>query len=145
MGQVRNTITIARPVEVVFRVVSRVEDFPTWLPEVSEAGRIDPLVEAGSRVRLLLGARGRGTELLGTVSVFAPPHQLAITGSGGPVRVGVDASLLERDGGTELTLSIDVGAAPMLGFIVREAERRIGAELPIALERLRGLVEIEPA
>jgi hypothetical protein len=33
----------------------------------------------------------------------------------------------------------------MLGFIVREAERRIGAELPIALERLRGLVEIEPA
>jgi hypothetical protein len=38
-----------------------------------------------------------------------------------------------------------IGAPPLLGFIGREAERRINAELPASLERLRTLVEAEPA
>jgi hypothetical protein len=49
------------------------------------------------------------------------------------------------DAATRIALEIDVSSSPLLGFLAREAERRINAELPAALERFRALVEAEPA
>jgi hypothetical protein len=46
---------------------------------------------------------------------------------------------------TRIVLEIEVGAPPLMGFIAREAERRINAELAPSLERLRALIEAETA
>jgi carbon monoxide dehydrogenase subunit G len=145
MGRVTRSLEIARPIDLVFRVISRVEELPRWLPEVSEASRIDPELGPGSRVSLRLGPAGGGTRITGTVTAWAPPGEFAVGGSGGPLRIRVQALLTPAGDGTAVQVAIDIEAAPMLAFIVREAERRIGAELPAALERLRALAEAEPA
>jgi hypothetical protein len=79
------------------------------------------------------------------VTALEAPALLAIGGSGGPLRVNVRTRLAPNGSGTRLALEIEVGASPLLGFIVREAERRIGAELPGALERFRALLAAESA
>jgi uncharacterized protein YndB with AHSA1/START domain len=145
MGRTTSTIAIARPIEVVFRVVSRVDDFPAWMPQVSEAALLDPKLETGSRIRLRLGPPGGGTAVTGTITALEPPHILAVGGSGGPLRIAVQAVLAAIDGETRIDLAIDVEASPLLGFIVREADQRISAELPAALDRLRALAEAETA
>ena len=47
--------------------------------------------------------------------------------------------------GTEATVELDLETPPFLGFLAREAEERLSAGLPGALDRLRVLIEDEPA
>ena len=52
MGRVGSSLQVNYPAEVVFRVATRVEELPTWLPEVVAAELLDPTFTVGSRVRL---------------------------------------------------------------------------------------------
>ena len=47
MGRVTSTIDLAYPVDLVWRVATRVEDMPRWMPEVVGAELLDLL--AGRR------------------------------------------------------------------------------------------------
>jgi uncharacterized protein YndB with AHSA1/START domain len=146
MGRVTTTVELPYPIADVFRVATRIADLPRWLPEVVAAELLDPRLEVGSRVRLKLGPATGGAEITGTVTELLAPTVLAIAGSGGPLRVTVGTQLAALgDATTRITLELDLGASPFLGFIVKEAERRIGAELPGAMERFRALLDAEPA
>jgi len=46
---------------------------------------------------------------------------------------------------TRVDLTLELKTPAFLGFIAKEAERRIAAELPGSLERFRALVDAEPA
>jgi hypothetical protein len=130
----------------VFRVATRIEDLPKWLPEVVSASLLDPPLAPGSRVRLRLSAAAAGTEVVGTVRQLRAPSIFVIGGSGGPLTVEVRARLDPvGDAATRISLEIDLATSPLFGFIAREAERRINAELHASLERFRDLVEAEPA
>ena len=69
---------------------------------------------------------------------------LVIGGSGGPLSVEVRTRLdpIGSDQ-TRIALEIDLSTSPLLGFVAREAERRINAELPASLERFRALLDAE--
>ncbi len=127
-------------------MASRIDDLPKWLPEVVSATLLDAPLAPGSRVRLKLSAVAAGTEVVGTVRQLRPPSLFVIGGSGGPLGVEVRARLDPvGEDATRIALEIDLSTSPLLGFVAREAERRINAELPAALERFRALVEAEPA
>ncbi|OGO55373.1 MAG: hypothetical protein A2V85_02745 [Chloroflexi bacterium RBG_16_72_14] len=146
MGRVGASIELPHPPERVFRVATRIEDLPRWLPEVVEATLIDEPLASGSRVRLRLSGAAAGAEVTGSVKQLRPPSMLVIGGSGGPLTVEVRTRLDPvGDGATRIALEIDVSTSPLLGFIGREAERRINAELPASLQRFRALLEAEPA
>jgi uncharacterized membrane protein len=146
MGRVGASLQVPYPADLVFRVASRIPDLPKWLPEVTSAELLDPSLAVGSRVRLRLGAAAAGAEVVGTVKQLRAPTILAIGGSGGPLSVEVRTRLDPvGDTATRIVLEIDLSASPLLGFIAREAERRINAELPAALDRFRALLEAEPA
>jgi uncharacterized protein YndB with AHSA1/START domain len=146
VGRIATTLTLPYPADLVFRVATRVADMPRWVPEVVAAELLDPALVVGGRVRLRLSAAAAGAEVTGAVTELEPPHRLVIAGSGGPIGVGVRVELREPSPGTtEARLEIDLDTPPFLGFIAREAEQRIGAGLPAALERLRELIEAEPA
>ena len=145
MGLVGASLELPHPADRVYRVASRVDTLPEWLPEVTAASLLDAPLAAGSRVSLRLGPAGRGAEVVGRVTEFRPPTLLGITGEGGPLRVVVRTTLAAAGDRTRVGVTIDVKAAPLVGFVAREAERRINAELPAALERLRALVDAEPA
>jgi len=146
MGRVTAAIDLPYPADRVFRVATRVADLPRWLPDVIAAELLDPALAAGARVKLTLGPSTGNAEITGTVQQLRPPELLEIAGSGGPLTVAVRTSL-EAVGpaATRVTLDLDIGTPPFLGFIAREAERRIGAELPASLERFRALLDAEPA
>jgi uncharacterized protein YndB with AHSA1/START domain len=147
MGRVGASLELPYPPEPVFRVATRVDDLPKWLPEVVAAALLDPPPLAnGSRVRLKLSSAAAGAEVMGTVRQLRPPSIVVIGGSGGPLAVEVRARLAPvGDSSTRISLEIELSTSPLFGFIAREAERRINAGLPASLERFRALVEAEPA
>ncbi len=145
MGRVGASLELPHPPERVFDVATRIEDLPRWLPEVIEAELIDAPLAPGSRVRLKLSAAAAGVEVTGTVRQLRAPSILAIGGSGGPLTVEVRTRLQAvGEGSTRISLEIDLTASPLLGFVAREAERRINAELPASLQRFRVLLEADP-
>ncbi len=144
MPTVRTAIELPYPIEAVFRVATRIPDLPRWLPEVVAAELLDPELQVGSRVLLKLGPATGGAEITGTVTGLAAPTMLAIGGSGGPLGVKVQTRLEALgDATTRITLALDLSAPPFLGFIAKEAERRIQAELPASMERFRALMDRE--
>ncbi len=148
MGRVGASLELPYPAARVFAVATRVDDLPRWLPEVVSASLQDRPLATGSRVHLKLSGAAGGAEVTGTVRQLRPPSILVIAGSGGPLSVEVRTRLdpAGDDGeSTRIALEIDLSTSPLLGFIAREAERRINAELPAALQRFRALVEAEPA
>jgi hypothetical protein len=70
---------------------------------------------------------------------------LEITGSGGPLSIKVWTVLEPRGTATRVSLELELSTPPFLGFIAKEAERRINAELPASLERFRSLMEADQA
>jgi len=146
MGRVGASLELPYPQEPVFRVATRIDDLPKWLPEVVSASLLDPPLAVGSRVRLKLSAAAAGTEVVGQVRQLRSPSILVIGGSGGPLSVEVRARLDPvGEAATRIALEIDLSTSPLLGFIAREAERRINAELPASLERFRALMEADAA
>jgi uncharacterized protein YndB with AHSA1/START domain len=146
VGRIVASLDLPHPIERVFRSALRVEDLPRWMPEVVAAELLDPVLATGARVKLRLSAAAAGAEVLGTISVLEPPRRLVITGAGGPIGVRVSVRLRETSpGATHADLEVDLDTPPFLGFVTREAERRIEAGLPEALVRLRALIDAEPA
>jgi uncharacterized protein YndB with AHSA1/START domain len=146
MGRVTAAIDLPYPVEQVFRVATRIADLPRWMPEVVGAELLDPALVPGARIRLRLGPATGNAEITGTVKRLDPPSLLEIGGSGGPLTITVRTRLAATGpSATRATLELDIGAPPFLGFIAKEAERRIQAELPGALDRFRALLDGEPA
>jgi uncharacterized protein YndB with AHSA1/START domain len=146
MGRVTAAIDLPFSAERIWRVATRVHDMPLWLPEVVEAELLDSSLAAGSRIRLRLGPGTGNAEITGTVAELREPEKLEISGSGGPLGVKVRTTL--RPAGpdaTRVSLELEISTPPFLGFIAKEAERRINAELPASLERFRALMEAEPA
>jgi uncharacterized protein YndB with AHSA1/START domain len=146
MGRVTAAIDLPFAADRVWRVATRVEAMPRWLPEVVDAELLDPWLREGSRIRLRLGPGTANAEITGTVVVCREPETLEIAGSGGPLGVKV-RTVLDAVGpaSTRVALDVEISTPPFLRFIAREAERRIHAELPASLERFRALLEAEPA
>jgi hypothetical protein len=146
MARVTASIDLPFPAERVWRVATRVEAMPGWLPEVVEAELLDPHLAAGSRIRLRLGPAAANAEITGTIAELDAPRILEIAGHGGPLSVQVWTVLAPiGPDSTRVSLELALSTPPFLGFIAKEAERRINAELPASLERFRALLEAEPA
>jgi uncharacterized protein YndB with AHSA1/START domain len=146
MGKVGASLELPYPPERVFRVATRIADLPRWLPEVVEAELLDEPLAPGSRVRLRLGPAVGGAEVAGTVRQLRSPSILVIGGASGPLSIEARTRLDETPKGTtRIVLEIELTTSPMLGFIAREAERRINAELAPSLARFRALMDAEPA
>jgi uncharacterized membrane protein len=144
MGTITTAVELPYPIRDVFRVATRIPDLPLWLPEVASAELLDPTLRVGSRVHLKLGPATGGAEITGTVTELAEPSMLGISGSGGPLQVKVRTRLEALgDASTRITLELDLSTPPFLGFIAKEAERRIAAELPASMERFRALMDAE--
>ncbi len=146
MGRIAASAALPYPPDRVWRVATRVSDLPKWMPEVVDADLLDPALAVGSRARLRLSQAAAGAEIVATVSELAAPNRLVMTGSGGPLSVAVRVSLAATaSAGTDARVEVDLQTPPFLGFIAKEVERRLQAGLPESLQRLRALIEAEPA
>ena len=146
MSRIHASVVLPYPPDLVFRVATRIEDLPKWMPEVMAAELLDPPLALGSRARLRLSPAAANAEVTASVSELTPPERLVMSGSGGPLGVTVAVVLRESNaGGTDARVEVNLSTPPFLGFIAREVEGRLQAGLPSALVRLRALIEAEPA
>ena len=146
MGRISASAALPYPPELVWRVATRIGDLPRWMPEVVAAELLDPPLSVGSRAKLRLSPAAANAEVAATVTALVAPTRLVMTGAGGPLGVAVHVTLSETAGaGTEATVEINLDTPPFLGFIAREVERKLEAGLPAALQKLRALIEAEPA
>ncbi len=146
MGRIGASLSLPYPAARVWAVATRMSDLPKWMPEVVDARLLDPQLAVGAKAWLKLSAAAAGAEVTGTIRVLDVPHRLEIAGSGGPIGVVVRVTLSESAPAvTDAQVEVVLDTPPFLGFIANEAERKIQAGLPGALERLRALIEAEPA
>lgn len=145
MTRVTAAVDLPHPIERVFRVATRVEDLPKWLPEVAGAELLGPEMAQGSGIRLRMGPNAGGMVINGSVKAYRPPELLQLAGKGGPVGFDVRTALTATSAETtRIALQLEISTPPFLGFIGREAEIRIGEAMPGSLARLRALLDAEP-
>ena len=131
MGNVTAAIDLSYAIDDLFRVATRVQDMPRWLPEVVAAELLDPALVAGARIRLRLGPGTGNAEITGTIADLRPPALLEISGSGGPLSIKVWTVLEPRGpAATRVSLELELSTPPFLGFIAKEAGGRSTRSCP---------------
>lgn len=142
MFEFRQALTVRRPPEDVFRLLTRFADIPRFVPQVVSAEQTsEGPVSVGTtfvqRVRLL----GATIETPTVVTVFEPFHRFGYRAEEGPVPYEAVYGFQAIDGATRLEADVRVslrGAAraiePIAGRLVQRAYRR-------NLERMRSLLE----
>ena len=82
MASATNTITIRRPMEDVFAVLTDVEKTGLWFPgNVEEHWTSPPPHGVGSTRRAVVTMFGRRTENDGVATEYDPPHRAAMRGT----------------------------------------------------------------
>jgi uncharacterized protein YndB with AHSA1/START domain len=142
MSNATNLITINRPIEDVFAVLTDVEKTGTWFPgDVEEHWTSPPPHGVGSTRHAVVRMRGRRTENDAVVTEYDPPFRAAIAGTS-PNAPFVATLVFSREGEatlvevtTELVLR---GATRIAGPFVAAWYRRAWTR---GLEELKRLME----
>ena len=125
VGSVTNTITIARPIEEVFAVLTDVEKTGRWFPgEVVEHWVTPPPHGVGSRRRAVVRMFGRRTENEAEAIEYDPPRRAALRGTSPNAPFVVTLDFLPVAGGTRVDVAsrIDLSgpariASPILTWL----------------------------
>ena len=119
MSQVSSSITINRPVEDVFAVLTNVENTEKWFPgNVKEWWTSPPPHGVGStrRARVKMGLIT--TENDAVTTVYEPPHRAGLKGSSTNAPFEAMLTFAPVDGGTQVDSSIELfmtGPAKLFG------------------------------
>ena len=124
------SITIAAPLETVWKIATDLENYPTWTHDVKDVV-ITSRDEDGrpSQVEFRTSALGRSTHYTLAYDYSDAPNTLAWTMVKGDIQRSIDGTyrfLPTGDGGTEVQYDLAIElAVPLPGFVKRRAERRI--------------------
>jgi len=123
-SSVHSSITINRPIEDVFAVLTNVENTGKWFPgNVKEWWTSPPPHGVGStrRARVKMGLMTIENDAVATI--FDPPHRAAMKGTSKNAPFEADLRFAAVDGGTQVDTRIDffmTGAAkPFEGIFIR--------------------------
>ena len=88
MIHVETSVTIDRPAEEVFSVLSDLERQPDWVSSIQESEITSGgPVREGTTFRQVVKALGRRMETEATVTEYDPPRAFAFEGGAGPMRM----------------------------------------------------------
>ena len=133
MIQVDHEIEVARPAELVFERLVRIEDLPRWQPAIVEAVLTSPPpIGAGSTARIAVDA-GQRTEAVATITEFDRPRLIALQATAGPAEVTARVQIAPlTEGSCRISISTTIVLGGMLRFVEGIARSRIEAEAPAA-------------
>lgn len=149
LGVVRITesVTIDRPAEDVWAVVSDLDTHTTWRPALVEFRQLsDGPLEVGTRIREVLRWGKREIEIEDVVTALDPPRRFALRGGWSAADFEVEFLLEPEGDATRVTMDWPLHpksllmrvAAPFLKGTMSKATRE-------ELEHLKAYVEARPA
>ena len=122
MSAVTNRITISRPVEDVFAVLTDVENTGKWFPgDVQEHWTSPPPHGVGSTRHAVVNMMGRRTENDAVVTVYQPPDRAVMQGVSGNAPFVATLSFAPDGDGTLVEVTTEItfgGAMRLLGPLV---------------------------
>lgn len=138
----RFAVTVDRPVDEVFGVLSDVEKTPTWHPSaIEERVTSDGPVGVGSTRRSIGRAFGVRVENEAEVTVFEPNQALALRSIDSPVPFEISIVLTPTADGTRIVWTEELSATGVASVIVRATKRLRDAQTAKGLARLKALME----
>ena len=110
MSTVTNTISIRRPIEDVFAVLTDVENTGKWFPgNVEEHWTSPPPHGVGSTRHAVVTMRGRQTENDAVTTEYQPPHRAAMKGTSPNAPFTVTLTFAPDDDGTRVNVTSEIG------------------------------------
>jgi carbon monoxide dehydrogenase subunit G len=162
MIRIEDGIEIDAPAERAFAVVTRIEEFPDWLPGVQRAelvgvpaaagGPLDPesagggepaSLRVGTEFHLVSsGPGGIVVTALGTVEAIDPPRAISISAASGLFSLAATCAVaaLGPDR-SRVTVTAELQPRGLATFAAGRIEQELRAAAPDALARLRAAVE----
>ena len=138
MIRIDEAVEVDAVAEAAFAFVSRVEDYPAWLPGVSGAEATD---DGGIRLSLV-GPGGIGVEALGRITASDPPRSISIEATSGLFRIAATCTVEPLgEGRSRIGVEADVEPRGLAKLAAGSIERELRAAIPDTLKRLRELVE----
>jgi uncharacterized protein YndB with AHSA1/START domain len=138
MARGEATIEIDRPRAQVFPWLVDPDKRLRWVRGLAAS---QPLGDG--RYREVMEAGGRRVEVTSTVERLDEPHAVDVAMHGSGVTARAESRLVERDGRTRVTASIDLQLSGLLRFASGIAARQAQHSLEQSLARLKQLVEAE--
>jgi ribosome-associated toxin RatA of RatAB toxin-antitoxin module len=141
--QTRDEIVVNAPLERCYEVVSNVEEYPSWVPDVKEVKVLDRDGEGRpSKVSFRAAAFGRSTHYTLVYDYSKAPEVLSWTLQEGDMTSKLDGSYQfssEPSGATRVSYELSVELrVPIPGFVKRRVEVRI---IQAALQQLKARAE----
>jgi carbon monoxide dehydrogenase subunit G len=152
MIRIEDAVEVDATVEEAFAFVTRIEDYPAWLPGLLRADPSDPQPPDGSPPGVgagfrLVSAGPGGMEIVsnGKVEAVEPPRSISISASSG--LFGLTATCEVAPAGpsrTRIAVRAAVEPRGLATFAAGRIEQELRASVPDTLRRLREAVEGRP-
>ncbi len=140
MASVTNTITIRRPIEDVFAVLTNVENTGKWFPgNVEEHWTSPPPHGVGSTRHAVVTMFGRRTENDAVATEYQPPHRAAMQGTSPNAPILVTLDFAPDGDGTRVDVTSEItlrGAMRVVGPLVAALYGRAWARGLVKLKQL---------
>ncbi len=142
MARQTHTVTISRPIEEVFAVVTDVEKTGLWFPgDVREFWTTPPPHGVGSVRHAVVTVMGRRSENDATVTEFDPPHRGVMAGKAQGVRWTGTIECQPVPDGTKLDFTFDASANRAMRLFMRPFMNWYSKSWKTGLANLKRMME----
>jgi carbon monoxide dehydrogenase subunit G len=140
--RIEEAVEVGAAAEATFAFVTRIEDYPAWLPGVVRA---EPTDDGGIRLALA-GPGGIGVEALGRITASDPPRSISIEALSGLFSIAATCTV-EPLGAARSRIAVRAEVEPrgLATLAAGRIEQELRASVPDTLRRLREAVEAAPA
>jgi carbon monoxide dehydrogenase subunit G len=129
-----SSIDINAPVEKVWAMIDKLEEWPQWMPSIKKIERVSkgPLT-VGSQLSVTAKVSGLTVTLLMTITEFVPERSVILGGEALGTKLTRFYNLEPVNGKTKVTIGGDVSGA--LAWLVRRGGQEISAEIAQAVKK----------
>jgi len=137
--RIEEAVEVDAAAGTAYAFVSRVEDYPAWLPGVVRA---EPTADGGIRLALA-GPGGIAVEALGRITASDPPRSISIEASSGLFRITATCTVAPLgETGSRIGVRAEVEPRGLATLAAGRIEQELRAAVPDTLRRLREAVEV---
>jgi len=129
-----SSIDINAPVEKVWALIDKLEEWPQWMPSIEKIERVSkgPLT-VGSQLSVTAKVSGLTAELLMTITEFVPERTVVLEGKALGTKLTRFYTLEPVNDKTKVTIGGDVSGA--LAWLARHGGQAISAEIAQVVKR----------
>jgi uncharacterized protein YndB with AHSA1/START domain len=141
MAKLKVSVDVPIPPQEAWSHTSDLVELDKWLL-MHEAWRSEVPAEltVGTQLVGVASVKGLRNRVTWTVKAAEPPRRLALSGAGkGGTKFKLELLVAAKDAGSEVTVDIDLGGAPLFGPIGSGVARALKGDIERSLERFVAL------